>query len=90
MIALFKRFVIGGRSGKREAAWFLVIVWILAAGWFAWQELSGHSLPGVLAMLQTSATGVLAFLAMAYGLEWHSTQSQWRDDAPPKYQDDFG
>lgn len=78
MINLLKRYVIGGRSGKRESGWLLVILWCLAAIGVVIAALLGRDVAMAVDMLKFTFYPIIAFLAGAYGLEWASTQSKWK------------
>jgi len=41
MLKLFGKFVIGGRSGKREQAWAVFLLWCIAFAWSAQKEATG-------------------------------------------------
>ena len=41
MLKLFGKFIIGGRSGKREQAWAVFLLWCVAFGWASLRQLSG-------------------------------------------------
>lgn len=77
MLRLFGHFVIGGRSGKREQAWAVFLSWCAAFGWAAWKEASGSSLTGTHDILALALPLVIANLALAHGMEWVSTQTDW-------------
>ncbi|MDF3413299.1 hypothetical protein HKX54_02425 [Sulfitobacter sp. M57] len=84
MLKLFGRYVIGGRSGKREQAWALFVLWAVAFGWMMHREVQGVDLPNTTSVLSLALPLVVANLAIAHGMEWTSTQSKW---APP---DNYG
>ncbi len=79
MLKLFGRFVIGGRSGKREQAWAVVLLWCIAFGWFASKEAAGASLDGTQAILTLALPLVIGNLTAAHGMEWVSSQTKWGD-----------
>ncbi len=77
MLKLFGRFVIGGRSGKREQAWAVFLLWCAAFGWFTLQESRAVSMSGTQAVLMSALPLVIANLALAHGMEWFSAQTRW-------------
>tara|TARA_R100000773_G_scaffold43185_1_gene41275 strand:+ start:298 stop:543 length:246 start_codon:yes stop_codon:yes gene_type:complete len=79
MLKLFGRFVIGGRTGKREQAWAVFILWCAAFVWFAAKEAAGASLEGTQAILTLALPLVIGNLITAYGMEWASSQTKWGD-----------
>lgn len=80
MLKIFKAVVLGGRSGKREMAAFLVLAWIAGFIWCARKEAQGIPMDNSFALLTVTVTIVGAYLAAAYGMEWHSSQSKWRGE----------
>lgn len=86
MIKILGKYVIGGRSGKREQAWAVFILWAMAFVWMMHREVQGVPLPNTTAILSLSFPMVIANLAIAHGLEWASTQSKWGSgDRPTAY-----
>lgn len=81
MLKFFVRFVIGGRSGKREQAWAVFFLWCAAFAWTAAKEAAGVAMNGTQSILSLALPLVIANLALAHGMEWVSTQtrfgSQW-------------
>lgn len=77
MLSLFKRMVLGGRTGKREAAWFVLILWSAGAVYLFWKEAQGIEMANSFALLTAALVPVGVFFAGAYGMEWHSAQSKW-------------
>ena len=77
MLKLFGKFVIGGRSGKREQAWAVFLLWCAGFAWSAVKEASGVPMDGTQAILSVALWPVIVNLAAAYGMEWFSTQSRW-------------
>lgn len=79
MLKLFGRFIIGGRSGKREQAWAVFLLWCIAFGWMASKEVSGMGVNGTQSILSLAFPMVIANLALAHGMEWVSSQTGWSD-----------
>lgn len=77
MLKHFGRFVIGGRSGKREQAWAVFLLWCVAFGWTATKESGGIPMDGTQSILSLALPLVIANLALAHGMEWVSTQTGW-------------
>ena len=77
MLKLFVQYVIGGRSGKREQAWGVFLLWALAFAWVAAKEASGVPMAGTQSILSVALWPVIVNLAAAYGMEWFSSQSAW-------------
>ena len=77
MLKSFTKYIIGGRSGKREAAWFVFLLWSIAFGWSAWREAHGFPVSGVQSMLTTAMPFVLGFLLSVHGMDWVSKQTNW-------------
>lgn len=78
MLKLFGRYVIGGRSGKREQGWAVFLLWCAAFGWSAVQESLGIPMDGTQSILSVALWPVIVNLAAAHGMEWFSAQSGWR------------
>lgn len=85
MLKFFGRFVIGGRSGKREQAWAVFLLWCIAFGWMASREATGIPLDGTQAILSAALWPVLINLAAAHGMEWFSSQTRFGGDASADY-----
>lgn len=77
MLRLFGKFVIGGRSGKREQSWAVFLLWCVAFGWTAVKESSGAPMDGTQGILGATVWAVIANLAAAYGMESINSQSKW-------------
>lgn len=77
MLKHFVRLAIGGRSGKREQAWFVFLLWCAAFGWSAYQESMGAVMDGTQSILSLAFPMVMANLALAHGMEWVSAQTEW-------------
>lgn len=77
MLKLFGRFIIGGRSGKREQAWAVFLLWSCAFAWMFAKEASGVAMSGTQSILSAALWPVLINLAAAHGMEWFSTQTTW-------------
>jgi len=70
MLNLFRKYVIGGRTGSREGAWFLVLT--LAVGPFsalAIAEFFGRPMPNAWGALMVIGPAALAIWSAAHGLE---------------------
>lgn len=69
MLKLFVRYVLGGRSGKREAAWFVFFVAAGVTAFVVFAEYNGVPMPIsqsiLIVVLPTSVIGVLT----AHGIE---------------------
>ncbi|QBR35773.1 hypothetical protein ETW23_06060 [Leisingera sp. NJS201] len=79
MLKFFGRFIIGGRSGKREQAWAVFLLWCFAFAWMAAKEAAGVAVDGTQSILSLAFPMVIANLALAHGMEWVSTQTGWGD-----------
>jgi hypothetical protein len=77
MLKLFGKYVIGGRSGKREQAWAVFLLWCVAFGWSAYQEASGVSVQSTQGILSATVWAAIANLAAAHGIEAFNSQSRW-------------
>jgi len=77
MLKFFGRFVIGGRSGKREQAWAVFLLWCSAFAWVAVKEAAGIQMEGTQAILSVALWPVIVNLAAAHGMEWFSAQTSW-------------
>lgn len=77
MLKHFGQLVIGGRTGKREQAWFVFLAWMGAFGWFTYKEALGVTMAGTQSILSLAFLPVLANLTVAYGMERLSAQSKW-------------
>lgn len=77
MLKLFGRYVIGGRSGKREQAWAVFLLWCAGFAWLAAKEAGGAALEGTQSILSLALPLVIANLALAHGMEWVSAQTGW-------------
>lgn len=77
MLKMFGDFIIGGRSGKREQAWCVFLLWCAGFGWAAFKEASGVPMEGTQAILSVALWPVIVNLAAAHGMEWFSTQTLW-------------
>ena len=77
MLKLFGKFVIGGRSGKREQAWAVFLLWCIGFGWAAFKEASGIPMTGTQGILSATVWAAIVNLAAAHGMEWFSTQTAW-------------
>ena len=77
MLKFFGRFIIGGRSGKREQAWAVFLLWCAAFGWMAMKEAAGAALDGTQSILSLAFPMVIANMALAHGMEWVSAQTGW-------------
>lgn len=74
MIQIFRKFIIGGETGKREMAWFVFKLWAVAFVYFVFKEAHGIDMPGTLELLRLSFIPVLGVLLAAHGMEWATTQ----------------
>lgn len=77
MLKFFGRFIIGGRSGKREQAWAVFLLWCVAFGWMATNEAAGTAMDATQSILSLAFPMVIANLALAHGMEWVSAQTGW-------------
>lgn len=77
MLKLFGKFIIGGRSGKREQAWAVFLLWCVAFGWSAFKEASGVPVDETQGILAATVWAAIANLATAHGIEAFNTQSRW-------------
>lgn len=84
MIELVKRLLIGGRTGKRELAVLILILWVSGFIWTTWAEIAGRQVAGAQSILSATALPVLMWVALAYGMQWVSTQTNWGGQ-PPEY-----
>ena len=82
MLKFFKWAVIGGRSGKREQAWLLFILWAAAFAWMMHREVQGLDLPATQAILTLALPLVVANLVISHGMEWVSTQTGFGGNRP--------
>lgn len=80
MISVLKKYVLGGRSGKRESGWLLLILWLLSAISVVTLGVFGHEMDKAYSLLEFTFIPVIMFLFGAYGLEWQSSQSKWKAD----------
>jgi len=73
MMGYFTAYVIGGRTGKRESAWFAFFLWLVFSAWIGRATYAG-SADGETAFLEamwnTVTPFVLVWLGGAHGLEW--------------------
>lgn len=77
MLKVFGRIFIGGRSGKREQAWAVFLLWAGAFAWTAFKETTGVPAAGTQSVLSAAFPMVIINLALAHGMEWVSTQTGW-------------
>ncbi len=77
MLKFFGRFIIGGRSGKREQGWAVFLAWSGAFAWMTLKESHGVEMSGTQSILSLAFPMVIANLALAHGMEWVSTQTGW-------------
>jgi peptidoglycan/LPS O-acetylase OafA/YrhL len=77
MISALKKYVIGGRSGKREAGWLLMLLWLIAAVFIVVLDVFGYDMEKPYDLIEFTFYPVIAFLFGAYGMEWTSAQSPW-------------
>ncbi|PIE15188.1 MAG: hypothetical protein CSA68_07510 [Rhodobacterales bacterium] len=54
MFKILRRIILGGRSDKREAAWFVFFLINMVLAWAVWQESSGVDMPQTWAFLVVS------------------------------------
>lgn len=80
MLKHFGRFVIGGRSGKREQAWLVFLLWCGTFAWAVHRETAGAPLDGTMSILTSAFPLVIANLALAHGMEWVSTQTKFGNE----------
>ncbi len=77
MLKLFGKFVIGGRSGKREQAWAVFLLWCAAFVWAAHKEATGVDVQATQGILSATVWAAIANLATAHGIEALNSQSRW-------------
>ena len=77
MMRWWTKYVIGGRSGKREQAWALVLMWVMGLIFTAWREHAGLPVSGTQDILKALMWPLLLNLGASYGMEWASSQSKW-------------
>lgn len=77
MLKLFCKYAIGGRSGKREQAWAVFLLWCGAFVWAAAKEASGVDVASTQGILSATVWAAIANLAAAYGIEALNAQSRW-------------
>ena len=85
MLRILRKYIVGGRTDKRESAWLVFIAWAIAFVWAAHKEAAGFSVAGTQAILSAAMIPVIALVAVAHGMEWVSEQTSWG-----KKQDDGG
>lgn len=70
MMKIFQRWVIGGATGSREGAWFLVLTLVVAPLWLLiLAELQGHSTGELRSVLLVLGPAVLTLWSVAHGLQ---------------------
>jgi len=69
MIRLFVHHVLGGRSGKREAAWFMFIVVTGMVAFVVWAEYNGVAMPISQAILTIVWPATVLAVGAAHGIE---------------------
>ena len=69
MLCFLRRYVIGGRTGKREAALLLLIIVSGLTVWAVWGEASGKDMPSTFGLLMILWPFTIGALASAFGLE---------------------
>lgn len=77
MISVLKKYVLGGRSGKREAGWLLFIIWFVSAVIVVVFDVLGNEMMNAYELLKMTFWPVIGFLLSAYGMEWVGSQSPW-------------
>jgi len=77
MLKFFGRYFIGGRSGKREQAWAVFLLWCTGFAWLTYKEAGGASMEATQSILSAALPLVIANLALAHGMEWASTQTRF-------------
>lgn len=87
MLKFVTKYIIGGRSGKREAAWFVFLLWAIAFAWSAWREAHGFPVTGVQSILTAALPFVLGFVLSVHGMDWVSKQTNWGGPANDGYSD---
>lgn len=70
MLKWFVRNVIGGKSGKREAAWAVFTLWCIAFGFAFRAEYVGKDITNIINLLTVALPFAVGFLAVAHGMEW--------------------
>lgn len=70
MMRLFRDWVIGGASGSREGAWFILIVsTLIPVNVIVAAEFMGHPMPTAVGLLIVVAPAALAIWSAAHGLQ---------------------
>jgi hypothetical protein len=78
MLKLFRTLIIGGRTGKRESAWFAFLLWMVWTIALTYIEATGGPhMDGSRGMWSMTTPFVFTWLAAAHGFEWVSTQTRW-------------
>lgn len=80
MLRHLRKWILGGRSDKREQAWLVFAMWAAAFLYAAYQEAHGNPMEGTQAILTAIFLPVLANLTLAHGMEWFGSQSKWKVD----------
>lgn len=69
MIRHFVRHILGGRSGKREAAWFMMFVVTGMVAFVVWAEFSGVAMPISQSILIVGWPLTVVGVLTAHGIE---------------------
>lgn len=78
MLRIFRIAIIGGRTGKRESAWFAFLLWTIWTVVLTYIEMTeGPAMEGSRGMWSMTTPFVFTWLAAAHGFEWVSTQTRW-------------
>lgn len=81
MLRYIVRCVIGGRSGKRESAVLMMILWLIGVGFLAGMEVQGHHLSLFANTLMFAGPFVFGWYGVAFGMEWVAKQTNWGGEA---------
>lgn len=76
MFKLFREYIIGGRTGKRESAWFLFSLWLAWTLWLTYAAVSlGRDIEVVVGMWSLVTPFVWGWMFISHGMEWGSVQT---------------
>jgi hypothetical protein len=70
MMGYFQKWLIGGATGSRQGAWFLVLALLIFPFWFLMiAEFYGIPMPILQSLLMVVGPAVLTLWAIAHGLQ---------------------